>query len=97
MSDVQITTSSALSGSKSSRKKKVKGEAPLQASAPSTGPEAEAGQPTVDGSTSGADGSYESPYIKELYKYVGIYLFGLHKTTNIVALLETFATSGRNW
>lgn len=42
--------------------------------APSTTPSAEtgAGQAVAETSTNGADGTFESPYIKELYKYDGL-------------------------
>ena len=50
------------------RKKKAKSEAPTQA-APAP-PEAEAASGSADAVTNGSDGAYESPYIKELYKYV---------------------------
>ncbi len=56
------------SETKSARKKKAKAEAPVQTAASPTEPESGAAQTTPDGAASGADGSYESPYIKELYK-----------------------------
>ena len=50
------------------RKKKAKSEVPTQ-SVPAP-PEAEAQSGSADAVTNGSDGAYESPYIKELYKYV---------------------------
>lgn len=58
--------------SKSAKKKKAKAEVPAHVSnAPSTTPSAEAGagQAVAETPTNGADGTFESPYIKELYKY----------------------------
>ena len=58
--------------SKSAKKKKAKAVVPAnRSSAPSTTPSAEAGagQAAVGTPTNGADGTFESPYIKELYKY----------------------------
>ena len=69
MSTAQVSSSLAHSESKSARKKKAKAEAPVPTTAASpTEPESGAGQTAVDGVATGADGSYESPYIKELYK-----------------------------
>lgn len=69
MSTAQVSNSLAHSESKSARKKKAKAEtAPIQAAASPTEPETGAGQTAIDGAAPGADGSYESPYIKELYK-----------------------------
>ena len=69
MSTSQVSSSIAHSESKSARKKKAKAEAPNQATASPTDPESGIGQTTADGAVTGADASYESPYIKELYKY----------------------------
>ena len=56
--------------SKSAKKKKAKAEIPNKdTSAPSDG-DTGGGQATTEGTTNGADGAYESPYLKELYKYV---------------------------
>lgn len=68
MSTAQVSSSLAHSESKSARKKKAKAEAPVPTAASPTEPESGAGQTAVDGVATGADGSYESPYIKELYK-----------------------------
>ena len=68
MSTAQVSSSLAHSESKSARKKKAKAEAPAPTAASPTEPESGAGQTAVDGVATGADGSYESPYIKELYK-----------------------------
>ncbi|CAD6580387.1 MAG: hypothetical protein ASARMPREDX12_004198 [Alectoria sarmentosa] len=70
MSTAQVSSALAHSESKSARKKKAKAEAPTQTVASPTDPEPGAGQTAVDGATAGADGSYESPYIKELYKNI---------------------------
>lgn len=68
MSTTQVSNSLAHSESKSAKKKKAKAEAPIQTAASPIEPESGAGQTVVDGAATGADGSYESPYIKELYK-----------------------------
>lgn len=69
MSSAQVSNSLAHSDSKSARKKKAKAEtAPIQTAASPTEPEIGGGQTAIDGAATGADGSYESPYIKELYK-----------------------------
>ena len=68
MSTAQVSTALAHSESKSARKKKAKAEVPTRNVASPTEPEPGAGQTAVDGAAAGADGSYESPYIKELYK-----------------------------
>lgn len=70
MSTAQVSNPSAQSESKSARKKKAKAEVPVQTTASPTEPQSGAGQTALDGAATGADGSYESPYIKELYKYV---------------------------
>lgn len=54
--------------SKSSKKKKAKAEVP--AKLPSATSDGETAQAVTDGHTNGGDAQYESPYIKELYKYV---------------------------
>jgi hypothetical protein len=57
--------------SKSARKKKAKAEAAASAAVPSTektGSEFGAGSSDPAGKANGADGSSESPYIKELQK-----------------------------
>jgi hypothetical protein len=56
--------------SKSAKKKKAKAEASAKGS--SVPPDSDTGavQPPMDAPTNGADGAYESPYLKELYKYV---------------------------
>ena len=69
MSTAQVSSSIAHSESKSARKKKAKAEAPIQTTASPTEPESGIGQTTADVAVTGADTSYESPYIKELYKY----------------------------
>lgn len=53
--------------SKRGRKKKASAETPAQST--STPVDADAGNGTADAATNGNEGTYESPYIKELYKY----------------------------
>lgn len=65
---MSAATSNPMQQSSRARKKKAKSEAPTQ-SAPAL-PEAEAASGSADAVTNGSDGAYESPYIKELYKYV---------------------------
>ena len=69
MSTAQVSSSIAHAESRSARKKKAKAEAPLHTTSSPTEPESGTGQTTADGAVTGADASYESPYIKELYKY----------------------------
>ena len=71
-----------------SRKKKAKSEAPAQSAPPP--PEADAGNGSTDAITNGADGVYESPYIKELYKYTTLYDYTPTRTNNC-AFAETSA------
>ena len=70
MSTIQNTQPQSRPESKSAKKKKAKAEAPAQPSAATPEPDAAAGHTATDGTTNGADGAYESPYLKELYKYV---------------------------
>jgi hypothetical protein len=56
--------------SKSAKKKKAKAEVPVKGSSVPSDGDAGAGQPSANAPTNGADGGYESPYLKELYKYV---------------------------
>lgn len=53
--------------SKSAKKKKARSEAPAKASSALSDGDG-AGQASIEATTNGADGVYESPYIKELYK-----------------------------
>ena len=72
MSSAAVSNPSAPNESKSSRKKKAKADAPKAISdlpAPSPPIETSNGQSGVEQATNGVDGSYESPYMKELYKY----------------------------
>ncbi|KAL6720214.1 hypothetical protein ACLMJK_002135 [Lecanora helva] len=69
MSAVQNPQNSSQSESKSAKKKKAKAQAAAQTPATAPEPEATAGQTATDG-TNGADGAYESPYLKELYKNI---------------------------
>ena len=68
MPTTSLSNSLAHSESKSARKKKAKAEAPAQTAAPAIEQESGAGQIAVDGAATGVEGSYESPYVKELYK-----------------------------
>lgn len=70
MSSTQISNASAPSESKSAKKKKAKVEALAPSALPSTDAETGNGSNHADVGVNGADSSYESPYIKELYKYV---------------------------
>jgi len=72
MSTVTNSTPTVPTDSKSSRRKKTKVEGSNSASEGATrSPTTETGaKPTgVETPVNGAEGSYESPYIKELYKY----------------------------
>lgn len=62
-------TANASTESKSARKKKAKAEAAANVVAVPT-PENRSDTPSHDAKANGADGSSESPYIKELQKYV---------------------------
>lgn len=70
MSSNQVFNPPAPTEPKSSKKKKAKAEATPQPAVPSTENEAAHGSNPAEGNANGADGTYESPYIKELYKYV---------------------------
>ena len=69
MSTTTISNPAAPSESKSAKKKKAKAEAPKATTveAPQS-PSAEAVTVGLDAGANGADGNYESPYMKELYK-----------------------------
>ena len=56
--------------SKSAKKKKAKAEAAAKDVTVQPSIESEAIKTNVENPTNGADGAYESPYMKELYKYV---------------------------
>ena len=56
--------------SKSAKKKKAKAEGPAKEATAQPEVDAGATKSNVDGSTNGVDGAYESPYLKELYKYI---------------------------
>ena len=68
MSTIQNPQNSSQSESKSAKKKKAKAQAAAQSTTTAPEPEATAGQTATDGAPNGGDGSYESPYLKELYK-----------------------------
>lgn len=73
MSSAAISNPLTQTESKTGKKKKSKAEVPANASnAPSTTPSAEVGvaATATEGTTNGVEGSYESPYMKELYKLV---------------------------
>ena len=53
--------------SKSAKKKKTKAESSAKPSVPSE-PEPVIASAATEATTNGADGAYESPYLKELYK-----------------------------
>ena len=69
MSAIQNPPTTSQMESKSAKKKKAKAEAAAQTSGAAPEPEATAGLTAMDGGTNGVDGSNESPYLKELYKY----------------------------
>ena len=72
MSNATVSNPPAPTESKSSRKKKAKAEAPKAVSdLPVASPSIDTGngQLGAEQSINGVDGNYESPYIKELYKY----------------------------
>ena len=99
MSAIQNNQSQPLSESKSAKKKKAKAEAEASARPPSAAAEQEApaGQ-TTDATPNGIDSTYESPYLKELYKYVIIlYVARCIWPADPLIQLETSATSRRNW
>lgn len=79
--------------SKSAKKKKAKAETSAKAlSVPSDG-DGGAAPPAADTTTNGADGAYESPYLKELNKYVLPSPESDHQLDHwliIFMLLETF-------
>ena len=69
MSSTSVSTPSASTESKSARKKKAKTENPKPAAVETPqSPSADGGGVGAEAGTSGSEGNYESPYIKELYK-----------------------------
>lgn len=56
--------------SKSAKKKKAKADVLAKGSSVQSDGDTGLGQASADVATNGADGAYESPYLKELYKYV---------------------------
>jgi len=70
MSSNAVANPAAQQPSKSARKKKGKADAP--AKVPTAPAETENGGDSpvaMEGATNGADGAYESPYLKDLYRY----------------------------
>lgn len=70
MSSTAVANPAAQQPSKSARKKKGKADAP--AKVPTASAETETGGDSpvaMEGATNGADGAYESPYLKDLYRY----------------------------
>ncbi len=98
MSTIQNIQPSAISESKSAKKKKAKAEAAAPTPPAPSESEAAGGRRPSDGATNGADGSYESPYLKELHKYVsyGSKSCKVH-STDLFVLLGIFVTSRRSW
>ena len=70
MAATTSSTPHAQPESKSAKKKKAKAEISAKASSVPSDGDAGAPPPAADVTTNGADGAYESPYLKELYKYV---------------------------
>lgn len=64
-----------ISESKSAKKKKSKAEAAAKESNAQFDSEAANGHGPNDPVLNGADGTYESPYLKELYKYATLLAF----------------------
>ncbi|KAL8938298.1 MAG: hypothetical protein Q9211_003276 [Gyalolechia sp. 1 TL-2023] len=56
--------------SKSAKKKKAKAEAAVKDTTAQSNAESENVKPNVENTANGADGAYESPYMKELYKSI---------------------------
>lgn len=70
MSSIAVANPAPQQPSKSARKKKGKADAP--AKLPTAPAEAETGGDSpvaMEGATNGADDAYESPYLKDLYRY----------------------------
>lgn len=78
MATTTSSTPHAQPESKSAKKKKAKAEVSAKGSSLPSDGDAGAAQPPADAATNGADGAYESPYLKELYKYVLPYPGGHH-------------------
>lgn len=70
MAATTSSTPHAQPESKSAKKKKAKAEVSAKASSVPSDGDAGAAPPAADATTNGADSAYESPYLKELYKYV---------------------------
>lgn len=83
--------------SKTAMKKKAKAKAAAKDITAQPSIEAEGTKPNADNATNGTDGAYESPYMKELYKYVrgiGCCFRALEMTDGGVG---AFAMSRRSW
>ena len=89
MSSIQKTQSSAQSESKSAKKKKAKAEAAAPTPNASLESEADGRRPS---DTNGADVSYESPYLKELHKYVCSVIIGRDSPIDSMSPSGTSAT-----
>ena len=72
MSSTVLSSQPPQNESKSAKKKKAKAEVPVKAPATvsTTDTETGTGQAVPEAAANGVDGVYESPYLKELYKYV---------------------------
>lgn len=83
--------------SKSAKKKKAKAEAAVKDTTVQSNLESETIKPNVENIANGVDGAYESPYMKELYKYVrGIGHFRRSVSTSDCEA-GAFVMSRRSW
>lgn len=85
--------------SKTAKKKKAKAEV-AQSQPPPASTESEVGarRDSADGAVNGADGTYESPYIKELQKCADVTRWRDSRTrANFSCPTETSATLKRSW
>ena len=79
--------------SKSAKKKKAKAEAAAKDNAPPASVESDSTKPNAENTT---DASYESPYMKELYKFVEQSHY-LKATCGTDISLGASVTSRRSW
>ncbi len=94
MSSTAVANPAAQQPSKSARKKKGKADAPAKVPTAPTETETGGDSPVAtEGATNGADGAYESPYLKDLYRYDSARA-RLWDTVDFPT--ETSATSRRN-
>lgn len=69
MSSTVVANPATQQPSKSARKKKAKADAPTKSPIAPVEIETSDGPAATEGATNGSEGTYESPYLKDLYRY----------------------------